>query len=122
MAPKPTTVDLKTLKDALGELKALQTAMGQGGSGAYGRLTDATDVTHHFGPLIDNSGTQISTYINARANAVREAIHLSGRGVSAAISMLQSTIDNYDKHEHGAKTSADSTGKGGTPASNPGKG
>ena len=122
MGPKPTSVDLPTLKQALADLKALEADMGKGNSGAYGRLANATDVTNDFGPLIDSAGTQISTYINTRANAVREAIHLSGRGVTAAITMLQSTIDNYDKHETNAKTAADRTGNGGGAGSDPGKG
>ncbi len=118
---KKTVLDIAALKSALKDLQDLNTQMSHTDS-ASSKLRDVTDVSQDFGPLIDNGGTQLAQYVNARTTAVGGALQQSGAGLQGAITMLQSTISNYETNEKTHKAAADATGTGGAHNSGPGAG
>jgi hypothetical protein len=113
---KKTVVDIKALKQALNELNALSTEMGHSDSAAS-KLQDATTISQDLGQLIDGGGPKIAQYVDARTRAITMALQQSSAGLQSAISMLQTTITNYETNEQVHTAAANGTGNGGAGSS-----
>jgi hypothetical protein len=110
---KPTAATIAEMKSALSMLTDLQTSMSST-SGATGSQTlgPIMDISADVGPLINGAGATVAGYYQAHAQAVQQQILASKRGVTAAVNLLTTTIDNYEKHEHATASAAKNTGTG----------
>jgi hypothetical protein len=110
---KPTAATIAEMKSALSMLTDLQTSMssttGANGSQTLGPIMD---ISSDVGPLINGAGATVAGYYQAHAQAVQQQILASKRGVTAAVNLLTTTIDNYEKHEHATASAAKNTGTG----------
>jgi hypothetical protein len=120
---KPTAATIAEMKSALSMLTDLQTSMSST-SGATGSQTlgPIMDISSDVGPLINGAGATVAGYYQAHAQAVQQQILASKRGVTAAVNLLTTTIDNYEKHEHATARAANGTGKGAGKGSGSGSG
>ncbi len=120
---KITQAEINDLKAALKELQGLQNDLGKSSS-AVQYMGDVQPVAGAIKGLIDNSGTKVSQYIDARSTAIRTALSNATAGVATAIGLLSTTITNYETNEKTHKDAADKTGNngGGSSANGRGKG
>jgi|SRR5262245_24223238 len=110
--PKPSTAVLKDLKDALSDLQALQGTWSQG---KYSQTLDKLNtITDLKGDKIDNllngAGTAYNTYYSSRADAVSRAVGNVKQGIGTLVTLLQTTISNYDSNEQTHADAANNTG------------
>jgi uncharacterized membrane protein YgcG len=116
-----TVVDIDKLKAALKDLQNLQLAMGHSDS-AQNDMTDLTTTAQDFGPLIGNTGSRIAQYIDARSAAIGQALQKSSMGLQTVVTLLSTTISNYEANEKTHAHAANATGTGGGSGSTGGSG
>lgn len=118
---KISAAEIKDLKAAVKELEDLQIEL-DNSSGAAAWMKDVTTTTADFGPMLENTGTNVAQYVDARTNAISNGLATAKMGVTTAIGLLNNTITNFEINEKAHKDAADGTGNGGSGNGNSGPG